>query len=545
MYGATVKAGAGITKTDKYGYFRFDDVMVVKEAAVVTVEYSGYFNAIKTYAVTEGKPAFFRIKLLPKTIAGTIESVAGGTVSLPNGLSITFPANAVKDIATGLLYNGTVKVAAHWIDPTSPELNNIMPGDLRGINTQGAMKLLTTFGMVAVEITGSGGESLKIIEGKKAEMSIPIPASILAIAPATIPLWYFNEQKGLWKEEGIATKTGDKYIGEVSHFSFWNCDIPANFVQFSCTILDNNNNPVPFARVKISEISNPVNARWGFTNSAGFVSGFVPSNTSLKFELYNSGVCSAIIYSQNFNTVNIAYSAGNIIMPSTTTSMATISGTVTNCANNPVTNGYVMITVNNEFTRYYLNTQGAYNFSVFICSNPAPLIIYAVDLDSLKESSVVNYNLSPGVNAMPPMQTCNLFRSFYDGKFTLNGIHNRPNYNFPFTNVSMELITTGVNDVAFYWPAAGSIGHPFAIDGNNTLSWYGPAIAPAIKFNRFTNEITDAYNLAGATPISLYNGPLPTHNYFDSVNRKVYVAWQYNNNIERAFFDTLTYIGPR
>lgn len=545
VYGATVKAGTSTTTTDKYGYFEFNNAMVVKEAAVVTVEYIGYFKGIKTYAVTEGKPVFFRIKLLPKTIAGTIQAGSGGTVTLSNGLSIAFPSGGIKNALTGALYSGTVQVAAQWIDPTSAELNNIMPGDLRGIDTDGYMKGLTTYGMAAVELTGAGGESLQIADGKKATLSFPLPTSINATAPSTIPLWYFDEQTGLWKEEGIATKTGDKYVGEVSHFSFWNCDVPANYVQFSCTILDNNNNPVPFANVKLSEISNPVNARWGTTNAAGYVSGLVPSNTSLKLELFSFGLCAVVVYSQNFNTGNIAYSAGNIIMPSLINSLANVSGSVTNCVNSPVTNGYVLVTVNNQFTRYYLNAQGAYNFSVFICVNPSPLTIFAVDADSLKESNIISYDLIPGVNSIPVIQACNIFRSIYDGKFIMNGIHNRPIFNFPYTNVYIEFVTSGLNEVAFYWPAAGSLGHPFATDANNTLSWYGPTIAPAIIFNRTTNEITDVYNMAGATPVSLYSGPIPTHNFFDSVNRKVYVAWQYNNNNLRAFFDTLTYIGPR
>lgn len=546
VYGASVKAGTITTTTDKYGYFEIKNTMLVKEASTVTVEYAGYFKGIKTFAAREGKSTFFRIKLMPKTIAGTIQAGLGGFVLLPNGLSISFPSNAVKNAATGLSYTGTVSVAAQWIDPTSSELNKIMPGDLRGINASGFIKGLETYGMAAIELTGSTGELLQIADGKKAGISFPLPASISSTAPATIPLWYFDESKGLWKEEGVATKTGDKYVGEVSHFSFWNCDVPNNYVQFSCTILDYNNNPVHYALVKISVLSNPNNAGWGYTNPSGYVSGYVPPNSSLKLELFSPDInCSAPVYSQNFNTVNTTYSAGNIIIPNTNISIANISGTVTNCNNNPVQNGYVMITIHNQFTLYNLNNSGVYNFSVFICANPAPISIFAVDLDSMKESTIVGYNLVAGINAIPNLQACNIFRSFYDGKFIMNGFSNIPGYQFPYTNVPMELITGGLNEVAFYWPQVGSIGHPYAIDANNTLSWNGAWMTPAIKFNRTTNEITDVYNLSTSPPMSLYTGSIPTHNYFDSINRKVYVAWQYNNNPNRAFFDTLSYVGPR
>ncbi len=544
IYGASVNAGTITTTTDKYGYFEIKNTMVVKQAATVTVEYAGYFKGIKTFGAVEGKSTFFRIKLMPKTIAGTLQAGSGGSVTLTNGLSISFPSDAVKNAATGLVYTGTVSVAAQWIDPTSAELNKIMPGDLRGINTAGYVNGLATYGMAAIELTGSTGELLQIADGKKANISFPLPSAISSTAPATIALWYFDETKGLWKEEGVATRMGDKYVGEVSHFSFWNCDVPMNAVIFSGTIV-NDNVPVPFTPVKISVISNPNNARWGYTDSSGYVSGYVPGNAALKMEIFSTGLCNTVLYSQNFNTGNTSYSAGVISVPSSNISTANVTGMIKNCSNNPVSNGYIMIRLNNQYTRYYLNNNGVFNFSSFICTNPSPTKIWAVDLDSAKQSPIVDYDLLPGINVIPTIQACGFVPSFYDGKFKMNGFHNRPTFQFPYTNVAMEMITVGLNEVAFYWPDAGSFGHPFATDANNTLSWYGTTISPVVKFNQATNEVTEVYNLSTGPVISLYTGSIPTHNYYNSTTRKIYVAWQYNNSTDRAFFDTLSYIGPR
>ena len=35
-------------------------------------------------------------------------------------------------------------------------------------------------------------------------------------------LWYFDEDAGLWKEEGSATLSGNVYTANVSHLSYWN-----------------------------------------------------------------------------------------------------------------------------------------------------------------------------------------------------------------------------------------------------------------------------------------------------------------------------------
>ena len=156
--GATVRFGSASTTTDKYGYFQFKDISVVKDAAVVTVEKSGYFHGIKTYRAETGKSRFFRIKLIPKNNSGTINATSGGNVTLSNGLTVALPSSGVVYASNNAPYSGTINVAAYWFNPTSKDLEMTMPGDLRGINKNGGMDELTTFGMCAVELTSPSGE---------------------------------------------------------------------------------------------------------------------------------------------------------------------------------------------------------------------------------------------------------------------------------------------------------------------------------------------------------------------------------------------------
>ena len=188
VIGATVNVGTSTTTTDKFGYFSVKNVDVVKTAAVVTVTKQGYFKGIKTYTAIANKSAFFRIKLIPKTTSGSINATTGGNVTLTNGLIVSLPANAVVNAASGAAYTGSVSVTAYWINPTGADVNAVMPGDLRGLTTAGAIKTLQSFGMAAVELTGASGELLQIATGKKATLTFPIPSSLSATAPANIPL---------------------------------------------------------------------------------------------------------------------------------------------------------------------------------------------------------------------------------------------------------------------------------------------------------------------------------------------------------------------
>jgi hypothetical protein len=431
---ATVVVGAVTITTDKYGYFEAANVDVVKNAATVTITKPGYFKGFKTFIAEQGRSAFFRIKLIPKTVAGTINAASGGIVTLPNGLSISIPANAVVNASSNSAYTGTINVAAYWINPTGNDLASTMPGDLRGVNTAGNLQLLTTYGMAAVELTGSGNELLQITKGKKATLNFPIPTSLSSSAPASIPLWYFDETLGLWKQAGSATKTGSNYVGEVSHFSFWNCDVPETYVQFSCTFKHANGQTIPYTRVKISVVNNPANSAYGYTDQTGYVGGAVPDNAQLLLEVFAGSACITPSYSQTFTTTNVNVSLGTVIINNTALT-ASVNGTVTNCNNNPVTNGYIIMLMGNKYFRYPLSSTGTFNFAALLCSSPENISLIAEDGTSLQQSTTVNQTIIAGANNAGNLQACGIAAQqfFY---YTIDGT----NYLFTFPTDSIGII---------------------------------------------------------------------------------------------------------
>lgn len=402
---ATVTIGSVTIITDKYGYFETRNVSVVKNAAVITVSKSGYFKGIKTYIAETGKSAFFRIKLLAKTPASAgFSSATGGTVTSADGIKITFPADAIVT-STGASYSGNVVVAARFIDPTSAELNKIMPGDLRGIDSMNTVKKLTTYGMAAVELTGASGEAVKIAPGKKATLSFPLPSSISSTAPASIPLWHFDETLGLWKQEGNAVKTGNAYVGDVSHFSFWNCDVPNNYVQVHCIVKTTAGSPLAFSRVKLSVIDNPQNFANGYTDSSGYVTGAVPSNSTLKLEVFIDNSCSISVHSQTLNTTNTDLSVAVNVNPPVAY-LANVSGVVTDCNNAAVTNGFVIVIINKTTYHYNLNNTGSFSFIHTLCNTADSASFIGIDLNNPQQNVTVDYKIVTGNNQVPGLKVC-------------------------------------------------------------------------------------------------------------------------------------------
>ncbi len=455
MQGASVKVGIMNATTDEYGFFEIKNVEVVKNAAVVTVEKPGYFKGIKTYIAATGKSAFFRIKLIPKTNTGTISSASGGDVTLINGLKVALPANAVVIASSNAAYTGTINVSSYWIDPTANDLGQEMPGDLRGLDDAGSLKGLTTYGMAAVELTGSGGELLQIASGKTATLTMPVPAAILSSAPSSIPLWSFDETKGLWKQEGSATKTGNTYTGEVTHFSFWNCDVPANYVQFNCTIVNADGEPIPFVSVKISVVGSPFNAAWGYTDSSGYVAGAIPGDAQLLLEVFSNYNCGNALYSQNFTTTNVNVSLGSItVNPVNFT--ATVTGTVTDCNGLPVTDGYIIMHSNNLYYRHALSNTGSFEFNTLLCSATSSVTFIAEDLAALQQSAPLTSTLVPGANAIGNLQACGITTAEYI-TYSLDG--------------GTTFVTLSAPGDSLYHSGNGTTGLSY-ISGNNNSTTY-------------------------------------------------------------------------
>ena len=493
--GASIVFGSNSTTTDKFGYFDVKNTSVTQNAAVVTILKPGYFKAVKTYIAQPGKGAFFRIKLLPKTTSGNIDAAAGGTVTLTNGLSVSLPAGAVMNASTNAAYTGSVAVASQWLSPTATDLNSIMPGDLRGLDSGGVMKLLATYGMAAVELTGTSGELLQIAAGKKATLNFPLPAAVAGTAPATIPLWYFDETKGLWNQQGNAVRSGNNYVAEVSHFSYWNCDKPlANSVQFSVTILDANGQPIPYVSVSIKYADGTYTGAHGSPDSSGYLNGVLPANAQLVLEIFTDHNCSGPAYTQSITTTNSNLSLGNITIGASST--AILSGNVTDCNNVPVTNGYVIFQYGHLSLRAAVKPDGTFSISTIICSSNFNIDVIAIDNATLQQGNTLVYQLVIGINNLGTLSACGTSVEEYIN-YSVNGT----NYALtgPADKFYGNLNPQGAPPNIYIVGNTGSTGN-----GSNTASIYIDASGIGVNstqnllgFN--TGQISDSVNIV--TPI--------------------------------------------
>ena len=454
---ADIKAGTISVVTDQYGYFRITGASFAKSAGFIKVSKNGYFDGYRTFLPVAGKEHFVRLQLIPKMTIGTVNAVTGGMATTADGASVDLPANAVVIASTNTAYTGNISIAAHWLNPADQATTQqIMPGDLRGVDTSGYLKALVTYGMMVVELKGSSGELLQIANGKKASLNFPIPATLQGTAPASIPLWYFDETKGLWKEEGEAIKMGNKYEGVVSHFSFWNCDVPQRLVNFSAQFVDTDQHPISNNKVSIAIQGIPNSVRTGYTDANGNITGMVPADQSLVMEIQTA--CNTAVSTQVFQTTTSNADLGTKVIDLQQYG-AVFKGTVTNCNGQPLTDGYVIV-IDNGIHNIAEVVNGVFNSTGMICAAGSQGEVIAVDRATSVMSAVKHVALNTGINDFGTMSACGVTENI---TYILDGIpytHIAPQHSFigshtaPNTWVLIEsrnLLNGGSTDFKIYW----------------------------------------------------------------------------------------------
>lgn len=363
VQGATVRIGNSITTTDLFGIFSVEDASAYEKFAYVTVEKEGYIIGSRALAPSETEVNRVEIMLLKEDIIATINTGQEATVDLSNGTEVSFDGNFTK--ADGSSYSGEVNVILKHLSPDDDNMEAMMPGMLFAQSTSGNAVALETYGMLAVELRSGSGEELQLAEGSVSQISMPLAANA-SNPPATIPLWHFDEEKGYWIEEGEATLQGNKYVGDVSHFSFWNYDYPYPSVYLCIELQDGNGNPMSYSPIDLYSSLLNSTGTYGYTNANGVECGLVPAGEELIVTVPSIS-CTGEPFTTTIGpfsddiTVTITVSDSN-------QETTTLSGTFVTCDGNNVTDGYMQLFVDNQ-TIIVPVTDGTFSYTTTYCGS--------------------------------------------------------------------------------------------------------------------------------------------------------------------------------
>lgn len=302
---AVVSLSGQLTSTDASGSFSLQNVPVLERLGFIKTVKEGFLDGSRTVLSHEGINNV-RIMMLSQNVTETIASGEVSVVTLENTTKLTFDGSFMTE--NGQAYNGNVDVYVHHLDAADPYIFDKMPGNLIGTRTDGSISGMETYGMINVELRGENGQDLQIASGHTTNMSLPIAQNQLDTAPATIPLWHFNENSGLWEEQGFSRRVGNRYVGNVSHFTWWNNDYAYVVASLTTIVTNFDGTPVNGVRVTISRANGStgdVLMDLGTTGANGTLTAGVPKNEVLTFRAYTSDgqlISTQILPASNLST---------------------------------------------------------------------------------------------------------------------------------------------------------------------------------------------------------------------------------------------------
>jgi hypothetical protein len=424
----------------------------------------GFFTGSRTIVTNEHAVNYVRIELIPRTSAGDFSAAAGGTISLSAGHSVVFESNSVVVAAGNAPYSGNVHVFSAYLDPTNESTGNRMPGDLRGISAAGKETGLQSFGMMAVELEGDGGEKLQIAPGKKATLTMNLLSAQQASAPATIPLWYFNDTTGKWIEQGTASRSGNSYVGQVGHFSFWNCDAPCGVVYFKLHVNDQHGDPVAFANLVFE--SGSAGIRTGQADEAGNAQGWIVQGQTLQLKVKDD--CGNVVYTQSVGPLQSDVNLGTVTA-TLTKSAITVKGSVVDCSNIAVGDGFVNILLDGMNYRRPV-TNGVFSTAINRCAVlSTDLEVTAGDHTHAQLGTAVKLPAAGGVLDAGTLTACGTAITQFV-TYTINGSTYRivapldpitSSYNVDDGVIGIQAAFRGNNDIPnCFWNIKGGLDKP-------------------------------------------------------------------------------------
>ncbi len=380
----TIDIGGSITSTDKNGFFVVNNAKVKANFALVKASKIGYIFASKILIPIE-KTNHVQIMILPEATTSKIETGKEQTVKLSDGTEIKFDGNFKAE--NGKKYTGNVHVGITNLQSSAPYFYEKMPGSLLGSSKDGTAKFLQSFGMIHVQLTDDNGQKLQIENQHQAEIKIPIDPTQISDSPNEIPMWTFDETLGIWREEGIAIKVGNFYVGKVSHFSNWSCCLPYIPVNLKISLKDQDG--IRLENTMIDIHSKTQSIMYGKrTNEDGVISMIVSANDLITLKI--SDQCGNTVVTKTLEPSDKNMDRDvTLVFDNKTARMVTITGIVKDCESQLVSNGLAKINfgIPSNFSNQFVQIEnGHFSLTTLACGD-SNATIEVIDKNKLQSNS--------------------------------------------------------------------------------------------------------------------------------------------------------------
>jgi hypothetical protein len=262
------------------------------------------------------------------------------------------------------------------------------------------------------------------------------------------------------------------------------------------TLQNEEGGPLVHVLVKITRVQATYPAQaYGYTDSMGKVNGLVPDNENLLLEVLDP--CNNVIHSRNIGPYSQNTNLGVITLTNTGTSLLTVTGQVRNCTGGIVTNGYAVVSIDNNSRYVNVNSTGQFSMSFIRCPGSANTItVTGVDNSTQQQGTVNNIPVTmPSTNA---------------GTITACGVSTTQYINYTLDGTSYNLSSANPSDSLFGYTRLLNTGVAYATDlgGFSSSSINDIHIefpSASMVAGTYQAGYVRAHQAGGGTPVNPFN----------------------------------------
>lgn len=340
---------------------------------------------------------------------------------LPGQLDLRYPANSFTFKSAPIQPGFSLDYRQY--DNTTPNLADLQPGDLRGLDAQGKPVVISPYFIESVLPLQSPQyyAGLQFVAGHTVTASVAIPDNILSKAPQQSTVFEYNSPTGRWIETGTAVRQGNRYVASINKPGYF-CvaeKAPAIYIHYKVSL---QGTPLTFSRAQLTINPGDAQHSWPvdfYTNSTGEFSAYVPANTQWHLDI--RGICGDVLYAADFPGITGPFWKGIDI--NTPKAAATVTGKVLGCRDQPIKAGYLTITYGQGLKQSYPIKDGNYSFSIPACVGA--ITYQARDSSNYEYSETRQGFIRSGNNNLSTLVTpCNQDRMESNGSiiYTLRGV---------------------------------------------------------------------------------------------------------------------------
>ena len=371
--GAMVIIGENRVKTDMNGYFLMKNIKAKKNGALIKVVKNGFRTETKSFFPQLNSTTFFRFVLHYNKNSVTVDSDSKNKNFGSSFANIKINGNDF--IKNNKKYTGKIVINPYWTNIFDLKFKNKLIAAPIGYDKYFNLKGLKSYGIVGLELFDETTKNpIELGEGNYLTLKLKLDNgdSPVANPPESVPVWYFDFDKGTWLEKTKAILDSEKkyYIVEVNRTGFWNFATSFDVKRTEFSLTSKNNIKLPYIKGIISDSKNNyyLDLR---SNSDGKYACFLPQNNDVEIKFYlKDKIVKEKINSELSNiTIN------------ENTNVAKVKADFHNCNDESIKNGYITIITNRDSMFYSFDEKGSINANIILDDNENTISWFATDID--------------------------------------------------------------------------------------------------------------------------------------------------------------------